>query len=159
MTETEQGQTQICECCGEGQASLTLQRTPFPYGAGEQQVMLEADFPVWECAFCGESYTGEGAEEAERRAVCQHLGRLSPDEILEMRKAAGMSQVAFAARLGVGRVTLARWETGQQLQSAVFDRLIRQNAVEAPRPQSRPGRFRTNVDHRRPAAQMFDLVA
>lgn len=159
MMSIKSGQTETCECCGAGQAVLTTQRSHFAYGVGENSVMLEADFPIWSCSICEESYTAEGAEEAERAAICRHLGRLTPEEILQKRKDAGLSQAAFAAVLGVGRVTLARWETGQQMQSAVYDRLIRQNAERTTLSQSPNDRFRTNVEHRRHAAQFFDLVA
>ena len=155
--------SQICECCGNNVANLVYERIPFLYGHGKAQVTLEADMPIWRCIGCDEGYTAEGAEEAERDAICAHLGRLRPRDILEARLKAGLSQEAFAKSLGksVGRVSVNRWEQGQQLQSAVYDDLIRAWIAKRSEKSSvyKPGRFRTDVAHRRPAADAFMLAA
>lgn len=151
-----------CECCDGGQVHVAMEKMAFPYGDPDKAVTLYADIPVWICDTCGESYTAEGAEEAERAAVCAHLGRLTPREIVALRKDAKLSQAAFARELGVGRITVSRWENGQQLQSSVYDRLIRSLMIGRPGQQGahrESARFRTNVEHRRPAAPYFDLVA
>ena len=41
------------------------------------------------------------------------LETLSPEQILEKRKAAGLSQVKFAAALGVSVKTVSAWEHGK----------------------------------------------
>ncbi len=153
---------QACAICGEALARLKTEQMSFEYGKPGASVTLAAQIPVWVCDACGASYTAEGAEEAERAAICAHLGRLTPPDIVKLRKSAGLTQEAFSAELGVGRVTLARWETGQQMQSEVYDRLIRELAsrretAAAAAARSRPS-FRTDVEHRRPAARMFELV-
>ena len=154
------GETQVCACCEGGPARLTTERMTFDYGERGAVVTLHADIPVWACDACGERYTAEGAEEAEREAICAHLGRLTPAQIVCLRKSAGLTQDAFARELGVGRVSLVRWETGQQMQSAVYDKLIRGLAARLegekharPRPV-----FRTDIEHRRSAARQFELV-
>lgn len=38
---------------------------------------------------------------------------MTPAEIRALRQRLGLSQVAFAARLGVGWATVQRWETGK----------------------------------------------
>ena len=148
----------LCACCGERRARLTTARLAFEYGERGAGVMLHADMPVWACDACGERYTAEGAEDAERAAICAHLGRLTPAEIVDLRKSMALTQDAFARELGIGRVTLARWETGQQMQSAVYDRLIRNLAAEREKPQRRAYKFRTPVEHRRGDARQFQLV-
>jgi len=144
-------------------AQLIVERVPFLYGDGEKAETLYADMPLWSCQACGERYSAEGAEEAERMAICAHLGRYTPAEIRKIRREAGLTQEEFARELKVGRVSVARWESGQQLQSAVYDGLIRAwsaNRVTRPvfRVRQSAARFRTNVDHRRAAAHAFSLV-
>jgi putative zinc finger/helix-turn-helix YgiT family protein len=158
MIEHLEGGTQVCALCGANAARLTTERMSFVYGEHGAAVTLQAEAPVWACAACGERYTADGAEAAERAAICAHLGRLAPSEIVQLRKVAGLTQEAFARAVGVGRVTLARWETGQQMQSAVYDRLIREHAERASRAMRPQPLFRTNIDHRRSAAPKFELV-
>lgn len=142
----------VCEACGQDHARLVTERIEFEYGERGAGVMLHADIPMWVCDACGEQYSAEGAEAAEREAICRHLGRLTPREIVEIRMRAKLTQDGFARRLGVGRVTLARWETGQQLQSAVYDKLVRDlaNDLEVAAEVSRY-QFRTDVSGRRSA--------
>jgi putative zinc finger/helix-turn-helix YgiT family protein len=156
----EAAAVQPCEACGEYHARLVTERVEFEYGERGAGVMLHADLPMWVCDACGEHYTAQGAEEAERAAVCAHLGRLTPREIVRIRALAQLTQEAFAHKLGVGRVTLARWETGQQLQSAVYDKLVRDLAkeLEAPKP-DRVYQYRTDVSGRYAAARDFVLIA
>lgn len=154
MTEVLKSSTmQACEFC-EGAARLTSREVSFAYG----EETLSAEMPVWACDDCGAAYRAEGAEEVERRTIYRHLGRLSPEEVRAKRAAAGLSQEAFARQLGVGRVTVARWETGQQIPSAVFDRLIR-NLATPPLAGTRRPRFRTPVDHLIPASRAFALIS
>jgi putative zinc finger/helix-turn-helix YgiT family protein len=135
-----------------------MEKMSFPYGDRGNVVTLTADVPVWACDNCGERHTAEGAEEAERAAICAYLGRLTPHAIVTLRKSAALNQERFAKILGVGRVTLARWETGQQLQSAVYDQLIRERARTIIAPQRSHSRFRTDVEPRRAAAAAFTLI-
>lgn len=145
--------TQACEFC-EGAARLTSREVSFAYG----EEALSAEMPVWACDDCGASYRADGAEEVERRTIYKHLGRLSPEEVRAKRAAAGLSQEAFARQLGVGRVTVARWETGQQIPSSVYDRMIRMFATPPSACARRP-RFRTPVDHKIPASRAFTLIS
>jgi len=150
---------QLCEACGEDHARLVTERVAFEYGDRSAALTLHADMPMWVCDACGERYTAEGAEAAEREAICRHLGRLTPTEIVNIRMKAKLTQDGFARRLGVGRVTLARWETGQQLQSAVYDKLVRDLAknINTGTQVSRY-RFQTDVSGRRSAAHEFELI-
>ena len=158
--ETADRKFEVCACCDEGQARLTTHRMTFPYGDQDPPVLLTVDVPVWTCDACGEIYTAEGAEEAERAAICSHLGRLTPREIFALRSAAGLTQAMFATMVGVSRVTVARWESGQQLQTAACDARIRVAVWGKDEPFARAApRFRTDVEHRRMAAAAFDLVA
>lgn len=154
---------EICECCGERGAQLAMERIPFIYGVGEKAVELYADMPVWSCESCGEIYSGSDGEEAEREAICKHLGRLTPHQIVAARKSLGQTQVEFAQGAGVSRVSLARWESGAQIPSRVFDARIREylRECELKRAVQKYGepKFRTDVMGRREAANAFRLMA
>lgn len=87
---------------------------------------IHADIPVWSCSTCGGSYPTSDAEDAKRDAVYAHYERLRPTEIIKVRRSIRLSQLAFAKKLGVGRSAIARWETGDQMQSEAYDKAIRQ---------------------------------
>lgn len=116
---------QSCEVCGTESAVLTHQREQFLYGADIDGVTLEAFIPVWACSACGSQYAAEGAEEARHAAVCAHLGRLSPQELRELRQANGLSQEAWADLTGVGIASVKRWETGNKIQNESIDLFFR----------------------------------
>lgn len=158
-----QNETQPCECCGDGVAHLELRDMPFEYGVGANARTLSAEMSVWVCVSCDAVYTAEGSEEAEYDAICDHLGRLRTSEIIAARQREGATQEEFARSLGVGRVTLARWESRKQIQSTVYDQLIRRrisrfNSTYG-RHEKRSPTFRTDVSHRAPAAASFSLMA
>jgi DNA-binding transcriptional regulator YiaG len=55
---------------------------------------------------------------------------MSPAEVVRVRgKVLRETQAQFAARLGVSRVTVARWETGTQSVSASMAKLIQLIAI------------------------------
>jgi len=115
-----------CELCDEGVAHLQPHgKIAFPYGSGEEAVELTITGPVWECKACGGRYTGEGVEEMMHDAVCDHLGRLRPSQIRKIRSALGMSQRAFGEHTEIGVASIKRWEAGAQIQSKVYDGLLR----------------------------------
>jgi putative zinc finger/helix-turn-helix YgiT family protein len=81
------------------------------------------------CDACGETLVpADRLEEVERAAVAiarADLGRLSSDEIHQLRHDLGLTQAALEAQLGVGAGTVGRWERGTVLQGATADRLMR----------------------------------
>ena len=86
---------------------------------------------------------------------------MSGEELRELRQAAELSQHALAARLGVARVSVARWETGRRPIARMTELAVRhvlgtQHAGPAPRPRQgvarhahTPGRSHRNgqADH------------
>lgn len=115
----------ICQSCGERSAACSLEEQKFVYGAGDDAVSLTVTVPVWTCESCGFQYTDETAEERRHEAVCHHLGRLSPAEVLSVRKDIGMSQDEFADLTGIGIASIKRWELGNQIQNASIDKYLR----------------------------------
>jgi DNA-binding transcriptional regulator YiaG len=49
---------------------------------------------------------------------------VTSDEFKRMREAAGLTQEKLAERLGVHRVTIARWETGERRIPEMAARLL-----------------------------------
>jgi putative zinc finger/helix-turn-helix YgiT family protein len=82
------------------------------------------------CDECGEEfYTREQGRHASRSATSAlrlHNGRLSPFEIIEIRKTHGVSQGELEQILGFGKKSLVRWEAGTVEQSSAADTLLRE---------------------------------
>lgn len=82
----------------------------------------------YECA-CGEvELTSEAMDEASSRVDCMFRkkhGLLKPDEIKDIRKDLGLTQVEMQSVLGTGKSSVSRWETGRLVQSKTEDNLLR----------------------------------
>lgn len=154
-----------CELCDEGVAHLQpLGKIEFPYGVLDEAVELTVCGPIWECDTCGGRYTGAGAEEIMHDAVCDHLGRLRPSQIREIRREFGMSQRAFGEHTEIGVASIKRWEAGAQIQSKIYDGLLRYHLSKVEDHKERSAyptpTFRTVLtDDRYEAASRFKLAA
>ncbi len=115
----------VCDMCGAPGLRTELIRDPFIYGSGSNAVEIVADVPVHSCVHCEMSFTGEEAEIARHRAICEHLGLLTCDEIRAIRDDHGLSRAAFARLTGFGEASLARWERREVVQTASSDRYLR----------------------------------
>ncbi|MDO8838748.1 MAG: type II toxin-antitoxin system MqsA family antitoxin [Parvibaculum sp.] len=155
-----QGPMEDCALCGENAATQHIRTQQFAYREGTNEVLLNADIPVIECAACGETYTAESAEEAQHDAVCRHLERLTPDEIRALRDRNGLTQARLAELTGIGIASIKRWEAGNVIQNAALDAALRAldaAHVKVTKPRPVP-RFRTTFSQdtlRR--ARSFDL--
>jgi len=56
---------------------------------------------------------------------------MTPVQLRRIRKALGFTQAQLAAELGVGRVTVTRWERGDRGISELAARLVQRIAAEA----------------------------
>lgn len=113
-----------CPLCGIACTTSWHEHT-FVYGAEESATKLTVRLPVRFCAACDESFLDWEANEIEHRAVCEHLGVLSPAEIKEIRQKYGMTQKAFAEVSGIGETSISRLEKGLIIQSLENDRYLR----------------------------------
>lgn len=162
----KQGTEAVCEFCEEPQARLSEAALEFPYGIGEDQVILTAVVPVWKCASCGESYTADGAERRQNVEISAYLGRMRPTEIRRLRERAELRQSDFAEAIGVGVATIKRWEVGEVVPSKNLNNLLVKfeqelDAREAGREPLQTSRWRTQRPlHRIEASHAFvlDLV-
>jgi putative zinc finger/helix-turn-helix YgiT family protein len=114
-----------CPDCDSTDSRLEYAQQSFRYGRGDEAVDLTCEVPVYTCNKCGYQWTRSEAEDLRQIAVCQHLGRLTPNEVRGVRERFGLSQAEFSRITGFGEASLSRWETGAQVQSASNDRLLR----------------------------------
>lgn len=115
----------ICEECGEKSSVLGWHDTSFAYLHAGKEIQLTARVPAWECAACGDAYSDSSAEEIRHEVVCRYLGRLTPDDIVELRNGRGLTQVQLAELTGLGVASIRRWELGNQIQTESVDRALR----------------------------------
>lgn len=85
------------------------------------------------CTACGEEYFSAGQADdimrAANAAARKDLRRLSGDDVAELRRSLGLTQLQLAARLGVSPGLVARWERGTVIPSAMADRYLRDLAA------------------------------
>ena len=115
---------QRCEMCEAHAVTIRHHEEKFIYGSGEDEVVLTAVVPVYECGECGEMYTGHEAEVLRHEAVCKHLKRLTPREIKALRENYRFTQEQFAEASGFGVASIKRWETGNQIQNESANNLL-----------------------------------
>jgi putative zinc finger/helix-turn-helix YgiT family protein len=84
---------------------------------------------VRRCDECGEIEVAIPALEQLHQLLARTLilkhDRLTADEIRFLRKHLGLTGVGMAARMGVARETVSRWETGAGKMDAPAERLLR----------------------------------
>ena len=114
-----------CGQCGSVNLIESIRDDMFAYGSGKDAVELTVPVPVYSCSQCGLTFTTERAEILRHEAVCRHLGVLSPAQIRDIRTRANLTRERFAALTGIGTASLARWETGELIQSAGYDKYLR----------------------------------
>ena len=116
-----------CPVCG---AQRALRWTDEPLLEQFREGTFEVPgFRYERCAACGETLlSADQLEDVERAAVASaraDLGRLTSDEIHQLRHDLGLTQAQLESELGVGAGTVGRWERGTILQGATADRLMR----------------------------------
>jgi putative zinc finger/helix-turn-helix YgiT family protein len=124
VTEFPSVQRIECPICGSANAQTTIETEKFTYGSEPEAVELNAQVPVRTCLECSFQFTDGAAEDARHVAVCRHLGIMTPEEIVMLRKRYGLSRAEFAQLTRIGEASLARWENGQLTQNAANDQLL-----------------------------------
>lgn len=122
--------TPECPDCNSVKFVMDIREQRFPYGKGAEEVEIACDVPVYRCSDCGCEWTCSDAEEIRHEAVCRHLKRLTPAQVLAVREQSGRSQAEFSRITGFGSASLSRWETGIQIQNVACDRLLRLIAAD-----------------------------
>jgi putative zinc finger/helix-turn-helix YgiT family protein len=119
----------LCPMCGDRSARVSYEIESFPYGMGEDQILLTANVPVIRCGACGGEVTDGAAEEIRHSAVCHHLGRLSPKEARSIREQYDLSQQEWANKTKLGIASIKRWESGSVIQNEAMDCYLRLLAI------------------------------
>jgi putative zinc finger/helix-turn-helix YgiT family protein len=152
MKSTNSTDIRPCPNCSAGPITTRVLPDRFMYGAGKDQVELEAQIPFHKCENCGFEFTAADAEDLRHEAVCRHLNVHSPAEIVALREKYGVTQDEFARLTRFGSASLSRWETAQLIQNGANDQLLyllqfdenverlatRGRAAEAPSPALAP---------------------
>jgi putative zinc finger/helix-turn-helix YgiT family protein len=115
----------VCPGCGSTTVTTTWGSASFEYGVGEGKVALTAAIPICGCRACKASFQSALTQEKKNEAICKHLGLMTPDEIRTMRQKLNLSQAGLAQLSGMGVASIARWESGQLVQSRSNDNLLR----------------------------------
>jgi putative zinc finger/helix-turn-helix YgiT family protein len=114
-----------CGQCGSKRLVKSNEDDRFTYGKGEEAVELSVMVPVYSCEQCGFRFTTDTAEDLRHEAICNHLGVLTPNQIRGIRSSTGLTREKFASLTGLGTASLARWESGELIQTAGYDRYLR----------------------------------
>jgi putative zinc finger/helix-turn-helix YgiT family protein len=114
-----------CPDCENSEFVVREREQVILYGRKDCAVEVPCLVPTYVCSRCGCEWTGPEAEDIRHDAVCRHLGRLTPQEVLKIREKGLLSQAEFSRITGFGEASLSRWETGSQIQNAACDRLLR----------------------------------
>lgn len=116
---------ETCPNCGSRTFTEESQTHEFEFRAGGRRYAVKAVVPVQVCGSCGAQTVGPLGEYAQHEAICHAMGRLAPDEIRLLRKSLALSRKQFSKLSGIGAASLARWESGELIQSESNDNLLR----------------------------------
>jgi putative zinc finger/helix-turn-helix YgiT family protein len=117
-------QRQTCPECGQKEIRTRFETEEFPYGEGRGSVILKVEVPIRQCRSCGIEFTDTAADEIRDAAIRRHLGLLLPEQIRQIRKNCRASRKEFSSVTRIGEASLARWETGQLIQSGALDHFL-----------------------------------
>lgn len=116
----------FCAECGAHAVRTCTDPIPIEMREGTYNV---GGFEHEHCDACGEDYIwAEHIDPIQMAATAMaraDLGRLTSDEIHELRHALGLRQADLERQLGVSVGTVGRWERGTVLQSHMADRFMR----------------------------------
>lgn len=143
--------TEPCSVCGRGTATERAKRVELqPLGRRVRFTRRE-----WVCARCDEAYLDDAQiaanQAAELEAKASALRDIGGADLRFVRELAGATQGDLEAMLGLGRNTVARWETGQRpmpgyiaafvrvlgLHPTALGELAALARIEAPAPRTR----------------------
>ena len=115
-----------CLQCG---CKLSKKRQAVKYDACGLLGITLLNVEVRQCSDCGEREVVipyiESLHRAIAKAVVEKRERLSPEQIVFLRKYLGWDGVTFAAHIGATPETVSRWERGHTTMGAQADRLLR----------------------------------
>jgi len=114
----------VCGECGSERIRTSREIYNFPYGVGNDTVELSCEVPFRKCSDCGFSFLDHVAEDICQKAICQHLGVMTPSQVKGLRKLYNLTQSEFAEITKLGPATLSRWERGIVIQNQAYDNYL-----------------------------------
>lgn len=115
-----------CGQCGQRTVEpVTIDYSTAAEHEGRAYEICVPQLSVARCATCGELVLDDEANARISDALRRQLGLLMPGQIRANREHLGLSQKQLADSIAVAEPTLARWETGSQIQPRSADRLLR----------------------------------
>lgn len=127
---TDESLSPECPDCDSDRFTREFREHRFAYNKGAAETAVTCSIPVNKCLVCGCEWTDSDAEEIRHEAICRHLKRLPPTQIVALRERNGISQAEFSRITGFGEASVSRWETGAQIQNVACDRLMRLIAAD-----------------------------
>lgn len=122
---TESSFVPTCPLCSTTSVETIPHRDTFAYGTGQSAAELSVQLPVRSCPSCNIEFLDQVGQRLMHNAVCRHLGVLTPEEVAAIRVHHKMTRAQFATVTGLGKATLARWESGAVIQNRANDRFLR----------------------------------
>ncbi len=120
MEEYRDGE--LCPLCNEGNLRKINRDESFSY---KGQQLIIPNYTLFVCDKCNEELVAEktiNATEKQLRDFHRKVDNLlTTDEIIAIRKKLGLTQEKLAEKLGVSRITEARYESGQLTQNRSQD--------------------------------------
>ena len=114
-----------CATCREGALTpTTLDYTAAMEHDGRSYTVTVPGLEVLICDKCQARALPDGSYESLADELRRQAGLLMPSEIARRREQLGLSQKDLACLLGVAPATVARWETGAQLQQSVLNEFL-----------------------------------
>jgi len=117
-----------CRVCAEAPELVELREEYHYRECGLNNIIL--DIVVRKCPSCGSMMPVipgiEGLHDALANAIVKKDGRLTPQEIVFLRKSLGWSGVDFAQNMGTDRAQISKWEHGAVKMSKPYELLLRE---------------------------------
>jgi DNA-binding transcriptional regulator YiaG len=122
-----------CTGCGSARLEWITTRIEVPYADRSGRAgTASATTPMSRCRDCGaESLPAESMWHGHA-AVCRAKGLLAPQDIVDRRRALGLTQEELAELTGLGIASIRRWEAGTGTQNVANDRALRWAFGEPP---------------------------
>jgi putative zinc finger/helix-turn-helix YgiT family protein len=124
MAAPENQKCMVCRQQAVSSVTLDSYETELEHD-GRKYAISVPNLTVLKCRNCGEVYLDEAADDRLSEALRNAAGLLSPSEIRDQRERLGLTREQLANRLRIPESTLARWETGGQIQQRPMDAFLR----------------------------------
>lgn len=115
--------------CGQcGQRAVQPERVDYSAAIEHDGRCHSVEVPelqVARCTVCSEIVLDDEANRRVSEVIRAQLGLLTPEQIQQNRERLGLTNQQLAGAVGIGEASLARLESGGQIQPRSLDRLLR----------------------------------